>query len=70
MCGVRMRMCDTHVYVCAGLMGAIIVNRAGSVAPGADTNTLLPADVDQDAVLFFTVMDEWASIFRYDNVKQ
>jgi FtsP/CotA-like multicopper oxidase with cupredoxin domain len=49
----------------AGLVGAIIVTRAGAARPDGS-----PADVDREFLALFTVMDENASPYLQENVRR
>jgi hypothetical protein len=65
---------DEAADTSAGLLGVIVINRAGA-APANGTaadgvGAPLPSDVDQEAFYFFNVMDEAGSVYAYDNVKR
>jgi hephaestin len=59
----------------AGLLGAVVVNRAGANRRrgpfgNAGKDDLLPSDIDDDVILFFSVIDEFTSRYATDNVKR
>ncbi len=55
-----------------GLMGAIVINRAGAARSTNSTSNKAPlaSDIDQDAVLFFTVLDEFTSRYTMVNTEE
>jgi hephaestin len=56
---------DAETDTNAGLVGVIIVTRAGAARPDGS-----PADVDREFVSLFTVMDENASPYLEENVRR
>ncbi|GFH26938.1 uncharacterized protein HaLaN_25172, partial [Haematococcus lacustris] len=76
----KLWMYHSHVHEASdtysGMFGGILITRRGAAqnaAAGGNTSVLpltKPADVDQEVVLFFSVINEAGSLYTFDNVRQ
>ncbi|KAL6754045.1 ferroxidase-like protein [Haematococcus lacustris] len=76
----KLWMYHSHVHEASdtysGMFGGILITRRGAAqtaAAGGNTSVLpltKPTDVDQEVVLFFSVINEAGSLYTFDNVRQ